>query len=238
MLFPSAYIAAAAATGLTGHDAPHILKSTATQQIYALGNVTGVQTGDLVSVHLHGLSNANIINGANFTASLGGVAMQSVLASQTPSSGAFPGSAAFRLVTATSGDLPLSVDLGISARAALAVVTVIKGFDAAAPIGQTFAPTSLNSDVATLSLPAAGVTMSRNGNVYLASVNIKGGVASALAISAMDGYASTNTGIDSSSDLTVVYGWVKKSPVGLISPVATWTGANRVSSLCTEIMSA
>ena len=222
---------------ITGHDAPQVLKSTATSNTYALGDITGVQVGDLVTLHLHAL----IANSGNspsaFTATLGGVSFGAAInATATPAANTMPGSAGFQMIAGAAGTLALAVDLATSGRACIAIVTLTRGHDVADPLGQTAQPSVLNTAVSTLGVPGAGIALGAVGNVYLASVNIKGGDQTAMSMAAMDGSGSDTTGTgDVTSNISAVWGWVTATSTTTINPAGNWTTGNRCSALGTEI---
>lgn len=224
------------ATNITGHDTPQFFKSTAQQQSFpSLGTVTGVEVGDKVIVHLHGLGNGTVMNGTLFTATLNGAAMALEATSWFNSATVLPGSAAFSIEATAAGSLSIAADLGASARACLAVVWVLKGADAADPVGQTFGPNSNGTAVTSQALPPSGVTTAANRNVVLASVDVKGDVSASLALTGFDGTAMDKTGTSSTSDITVGAGWKTTDPAALVSGNATWTGAVQSTALITEI---
>lgn len=225
--------------GISGYATPQVLKTPPNvtyAQTFALGNVTGVELGDLVIVHLHVMSNSVAMNPGNFAATLGGVAMTGGTGTAATSTGVFPGSRRFVLQAGASGNLALNVDCGVSARTALAIVWVLKGFSIASPIQASFVPSTGTSALQTLGLPPAGLTTATSGNLYLASISVKGGdvanlVLSGLAISVVD-----STGTDPSKHITVGYGHAVPIPAATLTPVANWTStAQRATGLGTEV---
>lgn len=225
--------------GISGYLAPQVLKTPPNvtyAQTYALGNVIGVEMGDLVIVHLHAMSNSVAMNPGNFAATLGGVAMTGGTGTAATSSGVFPGSRRFVLQAGAAGNLALNVDCGVSARTALAIVWVLKGFSVAVPIQAAFVPSSGTSAVQTLGLPPAGLTTAKSGNLYLTSINVKGGDVTNLALSGLANFAVDSTGIDPSKHITVGYGHALTIPAATLTPVANWTStAQRATGLGTEV---
>lgn len=227
------------AAGITGFATPQILKTPAVvtyAQTFALGNVTGVEVGDLVIVHLHAMANSVAMNPANFAATLGGVAMTGGTGTAATSTGAYPGSRRFVLQAGAAGNLALNVDCGVSARTALAVVWVLKGFSVASPVQASFVPSSTTSNVQTLGLPPGGLTTAKSGNLYLASINVKGGDVAGLALSGLANSIVDSTGTDPAKHITVGYGHALTIPAATLTPVANWTSAaQRASALGTEV---
>lgn len=212
-------------SGITGYDAPQVLKSNTSATSFSLGSVTGVQVGDLVTVQLHGQGNSVTLNPTNFTATLGGVSMGSPV-SQTANStnGVFPAAAQFQFVAGAAGSLALDVNMALSCRAVIAVVWLERGYDSGTPQGLKHAPGSGTSAVQTQAIPPSGFTTGRNGNTYKASVSIKGGDVTGISMSGVDGSATTTSGGTSpSNDMTIVYGWKKTPTAAAIAPSVSWT---------------
>lgn len=221
---------------ITGHDAPQILKSTATATGYSLGNVTSVQVGDLVTVHLHGQGDSNVLNPTNFTATLGGVSMGAPInQTASTSSGVFVAGAAFQFVAGAAGNLALDVNMALACRGVIAVVWLERGYDAGTPRGLIHAPGSGTSSVTTQAVPPSGFTTGRNGNTYKVSVSIKGGDVTSVAMSGVDGSGTTTSGgTNATSDLSIAYGWKMTPTFTAIAPSASWTTSARAVGLGTE----
>ena len=220
------------AGGITGHDAPQMLKTApgATYaSSFALGNVTGVQAGERIVVHLHALGNSVVLSPASFAATLGGVSMTRTANTPDTGNGTFPGSAILELVAGASGNLALDVDLGLSCRSALAVIWRLAGSTGTA---QQLAPWSSSSSVTSQALPSGGMTVAA-GSVVLASSAAK--TNDTLAMTGVDGYAA-EAGTDSTKYNAVAWGWLESLSGGSVTPASSWTNAGRVTGLVLEVL--
>ena len=225
-------LASPPAGGITGHDAPQMLK-TAPGATYAstfsLGNVTGVTAGERIIVHLHALGNSVALNPSLFAATLGGASLTRITQTGTTGNGAFPGSAILELVAGASGDLALDVDLGLSCRSALAVIWRLAGSTGTA---QQLAPWSSSSSVTSQELPSGGMTVAA-GSVVLASSAAK--TNDTLAMTGVDGYTA-EAGTDSTKYNAVAWGWLESLSGGSVTPASSWTNAGRCTGLVLEVL--
>lgn len=225
-------LASPPAGGITGHDAPQMLKTAPGAPFastFALGNVTDVVAGERIIVHLHAFGNSVALNPSLFAATLGGASLTRITQTPTTGSGTFPGSAILELVAGASGDLALDVDLGLSCRSALAVIWRLAGSTGTA---QHLAPWSSSTSVTSQALPGGGMTVG-DGSVVLASSAVK--AADTLTMTGVDGYTA-EPGADSTKYNAVAWGWLKKTPGGLVTPASAWTNAGRVTGLVQEVL--
>ena len=222
---------------ITGHDTPQILKSTSTATSYSLGNVTGVQVVDLVTVHLYGLGDSVVLNPANFTCTLGGVSLGTPIGqTASTSSGVFVAGAMFQIVAGAAGDLAFAVNMALACRGVAAAIWLERGYDSGTPTGFKDSPGSGTSTVTTLALPPpSGFTTARNGNTCKVSAGIKGGDITSVTMSGVDGYgATTSGGTSATSDFWIAYGWKMTPTAATITPSASWVTAARAVGLVTE----
>lgn len=199
------------------------------------GTVT-VEEGDLVVIHIHAWTSSTLAQpSTSWTVTLDGVTLTVDDENFSTAIAQAVGSYHYRVPAGGGGTKTLSVNITNAGRALLAYGWVLKGFDDAAQIAAHGAPSSYTNSVATHNSPN-GALASRDGNVVLSSISIRGGDFSASAtVTGADVSRIDPTGTNTTNDTTGVASSKLVNPAASTTITYSWSGVQRVGGLWTEV---